>query len=134
GTFDALTKKEVTKLVKEAEKLEKYLGGIKAMRGMPGALFVVDPKKEKIAVSEARVLGIPIVGMCDTNCDPDDVDYVIPSNDDAIRSVKLIAGKMADAVIEGKQGESMAEAPAEETEAEEAPAEETEATAEEVNE
>ena len=134
GTFDALTKKEVTKLVKEAEKLEKYLGGIKAMRGMPGALFVVDPKKEKIAVSEARVLGIPIVGMCDTNCDPDDVDYVIPSNDDAIRSVKLIAGKMADAVIEGKQGESMAEAPAEETEAEEAPAEEAEANAEEVNE
>ena len=135
GTFDALTKKEVTKLVKEAEKLEKYLGGIKSMRGMPGALFVVDPKKEKIAVSEARVLGIPIVGMCDTNCDPDDVDYVIPSNDDAIRSVKLIAGKMADAVIEGKQGESLAEAPAEETEAaEEAPAEETEAKAEEVNE
>ena len=129
GTFDALTKKEVTKLVKEAEKLEKYLGGIKAMRGMPGALFVVDPKKEKIAVSEARVLGIPIVGMCDTNCDPDDVDYVIPSNDDAIRSVKLIAGKMADAVIEGKQGESMAEAPAEETEA---PAEEAEAAAEEL--
>ena len=135
GTFDALTKKEVTKLVKEAEKLEKYLGGIKSMRGMPVALFVVDPKKEKIAVSEARVLGIPIVGMCDTNCDPDDVDYVIPSNDDAIRSVKLIAGKMADAVIEGKQGESLAEAPAEETEAaEEAPAEETEAKAEEVNE
>jgi len=134
GTFEALTKKEVTKLVKEAEKLEKYLGGIKAMRGMPGALFVVDPKKEKIAVSEARVLGIPIVGMCDTNCDPDDVDYVIPSNDDAIRSVKLIAGKMADAVIEGKQGESMAEAPAEDAEAEEAPAEETEAKAEEVNE
>ncbi|MBO4862525.1 MAG: 30S ribosomal protein S2 [Firmicutes bacterium] len=129
GTFDALTKKEVTKLVKEAEKLEKYLGGIKAMRGMPGALFVVDPKKEKIAVSEARVLGIPIVGMCDTNCDPDDVDYVIPSNDDAIRSVKLIAGKMADAVIEGKQGESMAEAPADETEA---PAEEAEAAAEEL--
>ena len=136
GTFDALTKKEVTKLVKEAEKLEKYLGGIKTMRGMPGALFVVDPKKEKIAVSEARVLGIPIVGMCDTNCDPDDVDYVIPSNDDAIRSVKLIAGKMADAVIEGKQGESLAEAPAEE--AVEAAAEETEAAeeakTEEVNE
>ncbi len=136
GTFDALTKKEVTKLVKEAEKLEKYLGGIKTMRGMPGALFVVDPKKEKIAVSEARVLGIPIVGMCDTNCDPDDVDYVIPSNDDAIRSVKLIAGKMADAVIEGKQGESLAEAPAEE--AGEAAAEETEAAeeakTEEVNE
>ena len=112
------------------------IGGIKTMRGMPGALFVVDPKKEKIAVSEARVLGIPIVGMCDTNCDPDDVDYVIPSNDDAIRSVKLIAGKMADAVIEGKQGESLAEAPAEE--AGEAAAEETEAAeeakTEEVNE
>ena len=127
GTFDALTKKEVVKLNKEAEKLEKYLGGIKNMHGMPGALFVVDPKKEKIAVSEARILGIPIVGMCDTNCDPDDVDYVIPSNDDAIRSVKLIAGKMADAVIEGKQGESMAEADAE-TEAE-APAEEEAAEA-----
>ena len=96
---------------------------------MPGALFVVDPKNEKIAVKEARVLGIPIVGMCDTNCDPDDVDYVIPANDDAIRAVKLIAGKMAEAVIEGKQGESFAEAPAEE--AAEAPAEETPAEAEE---
>ena len=140
GTFDALTKKEVVKLNKEAEKLEKYLGGIKNMHGMPGAIFVVDPKKEKIAVSEARILGIPIVGMCDTNCDPDDVDYVIPSNDDAIRSVKLIAGKMADAVIEGKQGESMAEteaeAPAEAAEETEVPAaeEEAEAKAEEDNE
>ena len=125
GTFDALTKKEVIKLNKEADKLEKYLGGIKTMHGMPGALFVVDPKKEKIAVSEARALGIPIVGMCDTNCDPDDVDYIIPANDDAIRAVKLIASKMADAVIEGKQGESFAEAPAAEAEAEaEAPAEE----------
>jgi small subunit ribosomal protein S2 len=125
GTFDALTKKEVIKLNKEADKLEKYLGGIKTMHGMPGALFVVDPKKEKIAVSEARTLGIPIVGMCDTNCDPDDVDYIIPANDDAIRAVKLIASKMADAVIEGKQGESFAEAPAAEAEAEaEAPAEE----------
>ncbi len=125
GTFDALTKKEVIKLNKEADKLEKYLGGIKTMHGMPGALFVVDPKKEKIAVSEARTLGIPIVGMCDTNCDPDDVDYIIPANDDAIRAVKLIASKMADAVIEGKQGESFAEAPAAEVEAEaEAPAEE----------
>lgn len=119
GTFEKLSKKEVTGLQKEAEKLEKYLGGIKAMRGMPGAMFVVDPKKEKIAVKEARILGIPVVGMCDTNCDPDDVDYVIPANDDAIRAVKLIAGKMADAIIEGKQGESYAEAAAEEAEAEE---------------
>ena len=130
GTFDLLSKKEVQTLRKEMEKLEKYLNGIKDMRGMPGALFVVDPKKERIAVKEARVLGIPIVGMCDTNCDPDDVDYVIPANDDAIRAVKLIAGKMAEAVIEGKQGESFAEAPAEEA-AVEAPAEETPAEAEE---
>ncbi len=131
GTFDALTKKEVTKLRAEMDKLEKYLGGIKDMKGMPGAMFVVDPKKEKIAVKEARILGIPIIGMCDTNCDPDDVDYVIPANDDAIRAVKLISGKMADAVIEGKQGEdAVAEAPAEETAevaetSEAAPAEET---------
>ena len=127
GTFDLLSKKEVQTLRKEMEKLEKYLNGIKDMKGMPGAMFVVDPKKEKIAVKEARVLGIPIVGMCDTNCDPDDVDYVIPANDDAIRAVKLIAGKMAEAVIEGKQGESFADAPAEEA----APAEETPAEAEE---
>ena len=123
GTFEQLTKKEVMKLTQEAEKLEKYLGGIKTMHGMPGALFVVDPKKEKIAIKEAHTLGIPVVGMCDTNCDPDDCDYVIPANDDAIRAVKLIAGKMADAVIEGKQGESMApaveEAPVEETKVEE---------------
>ena len=118
GTFEKLTKKEVIKLVQEKEKLEKYLDGIKEMKGMPGAMFVVDPKKEKIAIKEARILGIPIVGMCDTNCDPDDVDYVIPANDDAIRAVRLIAAKMADAVIEGKQGESFAETPAE------APAEE----------
>ena len=114
GTFDALTKKEVTKLRAEMDKLEKYLGGIKDMKGMPAAMFVVDPKKEKIAVKEARILGIPVIGMCDTNCDPDDVDYVIPANDDAIRAVKLISGKMADAVIEGKQGEDAPEAPAEE--------------------
>ncbi len=132
GTFDALTKKEVIKLVQEMDKLEKNLGGIKDMKGMPGALFVVDPKKEKIAIKEARILGIPIVGMCDTNCDPDDLDYVIPANDDAIRAVKLIASKMADAVIEGKQGESYAEAPAQEAPAEEAEAEaETEETTEE---
>ncbi len=107
GTFAALTKKEVTKLRGELEKLEKYLGGIKEMKGMPGAMFVVDPKKEKIAIKEARILGIPIVGICDTNCDPDDVDYIIPANDDAIRAVKLISSKIADAVIEGLQGESM---------------------------
>ncbi|MBQ6012720.1 MAG: 30S ribosomal protein S2, partial [Firmicutes bacterium] len=121
----ALTKKEVLKLLQEKEKLEKYLGGMKDMKGMPGAMIIVDPKKEKIAVKEARILGIPLVGMCDTNCDPDDVDYVIPANDDAIRAVKLIMSKMADAVIEGRQGESYAEAPAEtEQAAEEAPAEE----------
>ena len=129
GTFEVLPKKEVAALQKEWDKLEKNLGGIKNMKRIPDAIFVVDPKKEKIAVKEARVLGIPIVGMCDTNCDPDDVDYVIPANDDAIRAVKLIAGKMAEAVIEGKQGESFAEAPAEE--AAEAPAEETPAEAEE---
>ncbi|HZK01926.1 MAG TPA: 30S ribosomal protein S2 [Anaerovoracaceae bacterium] len=109
GTFDALTKKEVQKLRAEADRLEKFLGGIKEMQGMPAAVFIVDPKKEKIAVREAKILGIPIVGIVDTNCDPDDVDYIIPANDDAIRAVKLIASKMADAVIEGKQGESFDE-------------------------
>ena len=109
GTFDALTKKEVLKLRAEADKLEKFLGGIKDMKGMPAAVFVVDPKKEKIAVKEARTLGIPVVGIVDTNCDPDDVDYLIPANDDAIRAVKLIAGRMADAVIEANQGESFDE-------------------------
>ena len=109
GTFEKLSKKEVIKLRLELEKLEKFLGGIKDMKGMPGAIFVVDPKKEKIAVKEARILGIPIVGVVDTNCDPDDVDYIIPANDDAIRAVKLIAGCMADAVIEAKQGESFDE-------------------------
>lgn len=127
GTFDALTKKEVIKLRAELEKLEKFLNGIKDMKGMPGAMFVVDPKKEKIAIKEARILGIPIIGMCDTNCDPDDVDYVIPANDDAIRAVKLISGRMADAVIEGKQGESFDEGTAT---AEEAPAAAEEAPAE----
>ena len=125
GTFEKLAKKEVIKLRAEAEKLEKFLGGIKEMKGMPGAIFVVDPKKERIAVKEARILGIPIIGIVDTNCDPDDVDYVIPANDDAIRAVKLITSRMADAVIEANQGESMA--PAEE----EAPAEETEEATEE---
>ena len=113
GTFEKLSKKEVIKLRLELEKLEKFLGGIKDMKGMPAAMFVVDPKKEKIAVKEARILGIPIIGIVDTNCDPDDVDYIIPANDDAIRAVKLIAGCMADAVIEAKQGESFDETEAE---------------------
>ena len=117
GTFNLLPKKEVVKLQLEIEKLEKYLGGIKTMKKLPGALFVVDPRKEKIAVAEAKKLGIPIVAIVDTNCDPDDVDYVIPGNDDAIRAVKLIAGAMADAVLEGRQGEQeAAEAAAEEEE------------------
>ena len=113
GTFEKLAKKEVIKLRAEMEKLEKYLGGIKDMPGMPAAIFIVDPKKERLAVKEARILGIPVIGIVDTNCDPDDVDYVIPANDDAIRAVKLIAGRMADAVIEANQGESFEEAPAE---------------------
>ena len=113
GDFDMLTKKEVSKLVLEREKLEKNLGGIKEMKALPQAIFVVDPRKEHIAICEARNLGIPIVGICDTNCDPDELDYVIPGNDDAIRAVKLIAGKMADAIIEGRQGEQE-EVPAEE--------------------
>ena len=105
GEFDLLPKKEVLKLKAERDKLEENLGGIKEMRTLPGALFVVDPNKEYIAVREARSLGIPIVGLVDTNCDPDTVDYVIPGNDDAIRAVKLIAGAMAYAVIEGREGE-----------------------------
>lgn len=123
GTFEKITKKEVIKLRAEHDKLEKYLGGIRDMKGMPGALFVVDPKKERIAVKEARILGIPIIGIVDTNCDPDDVDYIIPANDDAIRAVKLIAGRMADAIIEANQGESYDEG----TEAEEAVAVEADA-------
>ena len=110
GDFDVLPKKEVIKLMAEREKLEKNLGGIRQMKSLPGALFVVDPRKEHIAVQEARRLGIPIVAIVDTNCDPDEIDYVIPGNDDAIRAVKLIAGKMADAVLEGRQGEQMEEA------------------------
>ncbi|MDP4152284.1 MAG: 30S ribosomal protein S2 [Bacillota bacterium] len=105
GTFEVLPKKEVTKLRGEIEKLEKFLGGIENMERLPAALFIVDPKKERIAVSEARNLGIPIVAIVDTNCDPDEVDYVIPGNDDAIRAVKLIAETMANAVLEGRQGE-----------------------------
>lgn len=104
GVFDVLTKKEAQKLRHEMEKLEKYLGGIKEMNRLPGAVFVVDPRKERIAVAEARKLNIPIVGIVDTNCDPDEIDYVIPGNDDAIRAVRLLTGRMADAVIEGRQG------------------------------
>ena len=103
--FNVLPKKEVAKLIAERDKLEENLGGFKDMRSLPGALFVVDPKKEHLAVSEARKLNIPIVGIVDTNCDPDEVDYVIPGNDDAIRSIKLIASAMADAVIEAREGE-----------------------------
>ena len=125
GTFEKLSKKEVTKLRAEHDKLQKFLGGIRDMKGMPGALFIVDPKKERIAVKEARILNIPVVGIVDTNCDPDDVDYIIPANDDAIRAVKLISSKMADAVIEGNQGESFDEGPAEGEAEAEAPAEET---------
>jgi len=103
--FSLLPKKEVIKLIAERDKLEANLGGIKDMRTLPGALFVVDPKKEHLAVAEARSLNIPIVGIVDTNCDPDEVDYVIPGNDDAIRAIKLIAGAMANAVIEAREGE-----------------------------
>ena len=128
GKFELLPKKEVIKLMAEREKLQKNLGGIREMKKLPGALFVVDPKNEHIAVAEARILGIPIVAIVDTNCDPDEVDYVIPGNDDAIRAVKLIAGKMADAILEGKQGEQLEdeaeEAAPEAAPAEEAPAEE----------
>ena len=118
GTFDLLPKKEVIKLQLEIAKLEKYLGGVKEMKKLPGALFVVDSRKEKNAIAEARKLNIPIVAIVDTNCDPDEIDYVIPGNDDAIRAVKLIAGAMADAVIEGRDGSDVSE------QAEEAPAEE----------
>mgnify|MGYP001861008143 FL=1 len=112
GTFDMLPKKEVAKLELEMEKLEKFLGGVKTMNALPKAMFIVDPRKERIAVAEARKLNIPIVAIVDTNCDPDEIDYVIPGNDDAIRAVKLIAGAMADAVLEGRQGEQNAEAEA----------------------
>lgn len=105
GTFEVLPKKEVVLLKKEQEKLERFLGGIKEMQDIPDALFIVDPRKERIAVQEARKLNIPIVGIVDTNCDPDEIDYVIPANDDAIRAVKLLTGRMADAIIETKQGQ-----------------------------
>lgn len=120
GTFEVLSKKEVLSLKREMEKLEKSLGGIKDMDKLPGALFVVDPRKEKIAVAEARKLDIPIVAIVDTNCDPDEIDYVIPGNDDAIRAVKLLTSRMADAIIEGRQGEAGETEAAEEATAEDA--------------
>lgn len=107
GAFEVLSKKEVARLMNERERLERFLGGIKNMDKLPGAVFVVDPRKEKIAVAEARKLNIPVVAIVDTNCDPDEIDYVIPGNDDAIRAVKLISAKIADAVLEGKQGEQI---------------------------
>ena len=133
GTFDLLPKKEVAGLELEIEKLEKYLGGITEMKKVPDAMFIVDPRKERIAVAEAMKLGLPIVAIVDTNCDPDEIDFVIPGNDDAIRAVKLIAGAIANAVIEGRDGEDAIQAVAEEGEAEaeaEAEAEEAEETAE----
>ena len=122
GTFDMLPKKEVMKHLGEMEKLEKYLGGVKDMKKLPSALFVVDPRKEHNAIAEARKLHIPIVAIVDTNCDPDEVDYVIPGNDDAIRAIRLIAATMANAVTEGRQGEVLTEAPAAEAPEAEAPA------------
>jgi small subunit ribosomal protein S2 len=124
GTFAMLPKKEVIKHQGEIEKLEKYLGGVKEMKKLPGALFIVDPRKERNAIAEARKLHIPIVAIVDTNCDPDEVDYVIPGNDDAIRAIRLIASAMANAVIEGRQGEQL-------TMSEEAPAAEAAPAAEE---
>ncbi|MBR2410003.1 MAG: 30S ribosomal protein S2 [Lachnospiraceae bacterium] len=116
GTFEVLPKKEVIELKKEWAKLEKNLGGIKDMKEIPDAIFIVDPKKERICVQEAHSLGIPLIGIADTNCDPEELDYVIPGNDDAIRAVKLIVAKMADAVIEANQGEQFVDAPAAEAE------------------
>ncbi|SDL73328.1 30S ribosomal protein S2 [Sediminibacillus halophilus] len=122
GTFDVLPKKEVVGLLKEKERLIKFLGGIKEMNKLPDALFIIDPRKERIAVAEAHKLNIPIIGIVDTNCDPDEIDYVIPANDDAIRAVKLLTSKMADAILEAKQGEAEeeAEVETEETATEEA--------------
>ncbi|WP_340082128.1 30S ribosomal protein S2 [Terribacillus sp. FSL K6-0262] len=122
GTFEVLPKKEVVGLLKEKERLVKFLGGIKDMERIPDALFVIDPRKERIAIAEAHKLNIPIIGIVDTNCDPDEIDYVIPANDDAIRAVKLLTSKMADAILESKQGEELEdqEAPATEEEATEA--------------
>ena len=117
GTFEVLPKKEVIEIKKEWDKLEKNLGGIKNMKKIPDAIFVVDPKKERICVQEAHALGIPLIGIADTNCDPEELDFVIPGNDDAIRAVKLIVAKMADAVIEANQGEELVDAAVEATEA-----------------
>lgn len=128
GTFDVLPKKEVIQIKKEWEKLEKNIGGIKEMRKLPDAIFIIDPKKEKICVQEAHSLGITLIGMCDTNCDPEELDYVIPGNDDAIRAVKLIVDAMANAVVEANQGEIMTETP---EVSEDASAEETETVTEE---
>lgn len=114
GVFDVLPKKEVIQLRHEMDRLQKFLGGIKNMRKLPSALFIIDPRKERIAVAEARNLGIPIVGIVDTNCDPDEIDHIIPGNDDAIRAVKLLTAKMADAILEGRQGEQYDEEGAEE--------------------
>ncbi|SDI94329.1 30S ribosomal protein S2 [Natribacillus halophilus] len=118
GTFDVLPKKEVTILQKEMNRLEKFLGGIKEMKGLPDAVFIIDPRKERIAVAEARKLNIPIISIVDTNCDPDEVDYVIPGNDDAIRAVRLLTSKVADAVVEASQGEEEEMAEGQETETE----------------
>jgi small subunit ribosomal protein S2 len=131
GSFEVLPKKEVLQLEKERQRLEKFLSGIKEMNRLPDAIFIVDPRKERIAVAEATKLGIPIVAIVDTNCDPDEVDYVIPGNDDAIRAVRLLAGKMADAVIEGRQGEQLTEEPANEESNEDEPLTIDEAVAEE---
>ena len=127
GTFDMLPKKEVIKLTNEIAKLEKYLGGVKEMKKLPAVMFVVDPRKERNAIAEARKLHIPIVAIVDTNCDPDEVDYVIPGNDDAIRAIKLISQAMANAVVEGRQGEETEEAAADEAVAETAEEEAPEA-------
>jgi len=131
GTFELLTKKEVIKLRNEAERLEKFLGGIQNMDKLPGALFVVDPRKEKIAVEEARKLGIPVVAIVDTNCDPDEVDFVIPGNDDAIRAVKLLTATIADAVLEGRQGVQLTDEEPEYDETSEEELEKVEETTEE---
>ena len=125
GTFEVLPKKEVVTLLREKERLVKFLGGIKEMNKLPDAIFVIDPRKERIAIAEARKLNIPIIGIVDTNCDPDEIDHVIPANDDAIRAVRLLTSTMADAILEGKQGEETAEVESsEETEAVEEPSEE----------
>ena len=130
GTFDVLPKKEVAKLNKEWEKLEKNLGGIKEMTHIPDAIFVIDPKKERICVAEAHALGITLIGIGDTNCDPEELDYIIPGNDDAIRAVKLLCSKMADAVIEARQGEENVDASEQDALAEESAASEAEQAAE----